>query len=170
MVPLAMQLNALLDRCERLEERAAILYRAYAVASRAEPDLCALWTALAREEEEHAHSIALARDRLEPTAGWRTWLDGWEEALAEVDSRLEAAELLGAGVSTGRQLAAALDLEMTELEGLRHVVLAACGAQHPEGPDDHSIRLADAAERLSDDPGVRLQAALLRARARLAGG
>jgi hypothetical protein len=162
-----MQLDAMLDRCKRMEERAAALYRSYAVASRTEPPLCALWTALAREEEEHAHSILLARARLEPTAGWRTWLEGWSEALGEVEARLTAAEHLGAEAPIDRQLSAALELEMTELEALRHVLLAACHPRYVESPDEHAITLAEAAERLSDDPQVRLQAALLRARTRL---
>jgi hypothetical protein len=70
-------------------------------------------------------------------------------------------------VSTTLQLSTALDLELTELEALRYVLLAAC--RHPEGDMSaaHAVRLAEAAMRLSDDPQVRLQAALLRARARV---
>ena len=49
-----MRLDDMLDRCQRLEERAAALYRSYAASTRAEPSACALWTELAREEEEHA--------------------------------------------------------------------------------------------------------------------
>jgi len=162
-----MQLDAMLERCKHLEERAASLYRSYAAASRQEPALCAIWTALAREEEEHARSIVLARDHLEPTAGWRTWLEGWEDALAEVEERLAAAERLGAEATSARQLSAALELEMSELEALRRVLLAACDGCDAGAPTDHAVRLADAAERLSDDPQVRLQAALLKARTRL---
>src|SRR5262249_26965654 len=132
-----------------------------------EPSLCALWTSLAREEEEHAHSIALARARLEPSAGWRTWLEGGAEALGEGEARLAGAEDLGAGAPIERQLSAALELEMTDLEALRHVLIAACDLHHVEPPDRHALRLADAAERITDDPQVRLQAALLRARTRL---
>jgi rubrerythrin len=58
-----MRLDGMLKRCERLELRAATLYRAFAAASRAESELCALWTTLAREEEDHARSIALAAAR-----------------------------------------------------------------------------------------------------------
>jgi len=163
-----MQLDAMLDRCKRLEERAAAVYRSYAAASRGEPALCALWTALAREEDEHARAIVLARARLEPTAGWRTWLQGWDDALADVEERLGAAEQLGREESTtSRQLSAALELEMSELDALRRVVIAACDAPDAELPDDHASKLADAAKRLSDDPQVRLQAALLTARTRL---
>lgn len=158
----------MLERCRRLEERASSLYRSYAAASRCDPAQCALWTGLAREEEAHARSIALARAHLEPTAGWRTWIDGWEEALMDVEDRLANAEELGPDAAIDRKLSAALELEMTELEALRHVVMAACRAPDDvEPPDEHSLQLADAAERLSDDSQVRLQAALLRARTRL---
>ena len=162
-----MQLGLMLDRCRRLEERAAALYRAYAASARAEPAFCALWTALAREEEAHAHSIAVAHAKLEATEGWRTHLDGWAEALAETERRLEGAERLRGETSTARQLSAALDLEMSEIDALRHVVLAACHEPATDAPDTHAERLADEASRLTDDPHVRLQVALLRARARL---
>lgn len=162
-----MQLDTMLERCKRLEERAAAVYRSYAAASRAEPSLCALWTSLARDEEEHAHAIVLARARLEPTAGWRTWLEGWDDAVAEVEERLAAAEQLGPEATTARQLSAALDLEMSELEALRRVVVAACDAPNADPPDDHAARLADVAKRFSDDAQVRLQAALLAARSHL---
>ena len=164
---MAMKLDETIDRCQRLEERAGALYRSYAAASRHDPALCALWTALAREEEAHARSIAVARAHLEPTAAWRIWIDGWEEALMDVEDRLADAEDLGPDTATDRKLSAALELEMTELEALRHVVLVACRAPDVEPPDAHSLQLADAAERLSDDSQVRLQAALLRARTRL---
>jgi len=162
-----MQLDAMVERCKRHEERAAAVYRSYAALSRGEPALCALWTALAREEDQHAHAIVLARGRLEPTAGWRTWLEGWDDALSEVEERLAAAERLGPESTTARQLSAALDVEMSELDALRRVVIAACDAPDAEPPDDHASKLADAARRLSDDPQVRLQAALLMARTRL---
>ena len=162
-----MQLSLMLDRCRRLEERAAALYRAYAACARTEPAVCALWTAMAREEEEHAHAIALAHAKLEATEGWRTQLDGWMEALADTERRLEGAERLRGETSTTRQISAALDLEMSELDALRHVVLAACHEPATDAPDTHAERLADEASRLTDDPHIRLQVALLRARARL---
>lgn len=162
-----MQIEAMLDRCERLEQRAAALYRGFASSTREEPRLCALWTDLAREEEEHARSIAAARARLRMKGEWRMWLDGWEEALAGVEERLGAAERLGPGATDVQQLTAALDLEMTELEAFRRVLLAAARTPDPGAPERHAELLADAAERLTDDPQVRLQAALLRARVRV---
>ena len=160
-----MQLNQILERCRRLEERVAALYRAYATSARAEPSVCALWTGLAREEEGHAHALALARSRIVATEGWRTWVEGWEEALVEVEQRVAAGEKL-VQYGTARQLSAALDLEMTELEVLRRVLLAACHEPPEETSAAHAVGFAKAAAKLSDDPHVRLQAALLHARAR----
>jgi hypothetical protein len=163
-----MHLNDLMDRCERLEERAAALYRAYAAASRAEPQLCALWTGLAREEDEHARSIARARVRVyQRGVGRLTDLDGWKEAVEDVDRCLAAAEGIGGEATTAAHLAAALALETSELEALRHALLVACAEPAADDSAPHALRFADAAIRLSDDPQVRLRAALLRARVQL---
>jgi rubrerythrin len=163
-----MHLDPMLARCQWLEERAAAAYRSFAATARSTPSLCALWTALAREEEEHARSLvtASASLRLKGTAH-QPRLDGWEPAMDEVERCLRTAEELGPGASTDRQLAAALDLEMTELEALRHALLAA--GEHPvvAEPTAHALRLAEAAGGFSNDPHVALQAALLRARVRL---
>ena len=162
-----MQLDQLLDRCQRFEERAAALYRSYAASAGDDQSFHALWSELASEEDEHAHAIARARRRLEATAGWQTRLDGWEEALTEVERCLGTAEGLAAKAPGDRQLSAALELEMTELDALRHVLLATCHAHEENVSAMHAERLADAAIRLSDERQVRLQAALLRARAYL---
>ena len=122
-----MRLDEMLDRCRRLEERASAVYRAYAASSRTDPVLCALWTSLAREEEGHADGIALVQSRPASRADSLTRLDGWTEALATVEQRLTVAERLEPGATTNRQLSAALELEMTELEALRQVLLAASG-------------------------------------------
>jgi len=161
------ELTAILDRCHGLEQRAAAVYRSYATACRDRPDACALWTGLAREEEGHARSVATARLRVPPPAVERTTLEGWEAALAEVDERLGIAERLGADASLDARLSAALELEMSALEAARHAALAAARAPEPDDQAAHAERLAAAAERLSDDPQVGLQVALMRARARL---
>ena len=168
-----MQLRRMLDRCRHAEERAAALYRTLAARTRAEPDLCALWTRLAREEEEHAHGLRVAAARIDSPAGWQTRLDGFEEALGEVEGRLAAAEGLPPGATRNQQFAAALDLEMTELEVVRLALLAA--AARPEAPEPHATHATHAADlavralELSDDPHVQLLASLALARARLKG-
>jgi rubrerythrin len=163
-----MQLERVLDRCHGLEARAAAVYRTFAAAARGDPVVCALWTDLAREEEQHARSIDAARSRLRRAGGTPTSIDGWEEALGVIEDRLLVAERLGAsGATTAQQFAAALDVEMTEIEALRQVALAAADVPELEEQSGHAERLAEAAEALTDDPQVRLQAALLRARTRV---
>jgi rubrerythrin len=162
-----MELEDILDRCHGLEDRAAAVYRRFASVSRSQPKVCALWTRLAREEEEHARSVAIARAELRMQGSSRTSVHGWAEALAEIEARLEIAEQLPAGATTAEQLAAALDVEMTELDALRHALLKTADASPSEHQAGHAEGLADAAETLTDDPQVRLQVALLRARARL---
>ena len=156
----------MLARCQRLEERSAAVYRSFAATARSAPSLCALWTALAREEEAHAQSLATARAGRRGVTG-ETQLEGWEDAMQEVQRCLVAAEDLGREAPTDRQLAAALDLEMTELEALRYALLAAADRPEMTEPTAHALRLAEAAGAFSNDPHVGLQAALLRARARL---
>ena len=162
-----MQLERTLDTCQRLEERAAAVYRTFASCARSEPDLCALWTGLAREEEQHAASIAHARIQLAHALDPRISVDGWAEAIEEIEERLATAEHLGASATVAEQLAAALDLEMTEIETFRRTLLASARLPEPGEQDSHAERLATAAEMLVDDPQVRLQVALLRARMRV---
>ncbi len=151
-----------------LEERAASVYRGYAATMRAQPEACALWTEMAREEDEHARTITAARRHLDPVEGWRTRVDGWDEAIAEVETRLEAADRLTSGAGIDQQLLAALELEGSELEALRQALLTLGTASAPLPPaGDHVEHLARAAARLSTDPQVLLEAALLLARARL---
>ena len=83
--------------------------------------------------------------------------------MQEVQRCLVAAEDLGREAPTDRQLAAALDLEMTELEALRYALLAAADRPEMTEPTAHALRLAEAAGAFSNDPHVGLQAALLRA-------
>jgi hypothetical protein len=162
-----MQLDRMLERCRRLEERAAAVYRSYAAGARCEPEVCALWTALAREEEGHARLLDTARRRLDAPTGWRTRVDGWEEALGAAEDRLREAERVGPLATTPRQLAAALALEATELDAVRHVLLELADHPDQDAPGAHAERLAAAAERLSDDPDVVTHIALIRSHARL---
>jgi hypothetical protein len=163
-----VELDRMLERCRRLEERVGAVYRSFAASARADPPLCALWTALAREEAVHARSIASVLSSLDGATGWHTVIDGWEDAVAAVEERLRHAEELGPAATTANQLAVALEIELSELESLRQALLVASDRTEPDTSPDHATRLADAAARMSDDPHVRLQAALLRARARLA--
>ena len=163
-----MHLMELLDRSEALERGAAALYRGFAAARRDDPELAALWTCLAADEEEHASSIREARDEPDSHDVGQVTIGGCDEALADIAQRLRRAERLGADATTDEQLAAALELELSELEPLRRLGLGASQRvplPHPEEP--HNRRLAHMALRRSRDDHVRLAAALLVARQRL---
>ena len=87
--------------------------------------------------------------------------------MRDVETKLSEAERLSRGAGVDQQLAAALELEMTEIEPLRQM-LVAVSRRRPPRPiaESHALRLADAAERFSAHPHVRQLAALLRARVR----
>jgi rubrerythrin len=157
-----------LDLCRDLEIRSAALYRSFAAGARDRPDLSALWTAMAHEEEEHARILEDARARLPTMEAGLTQISGkWAEVVREVEAMLSEEELFVGGAGPDQQLAAALELEMTEIEPL-HQMLVGVSRHCPPRPiaENHALRLADAAERFSTDPQVRRQAALLRARVR----
>jgi rubrerythrin len=163
-----VNLDDMLDRCCGLETRSAALYRSFAAAAREQPDLCALWTAMAQEEDDHARILNDTRRHLPTIEAWTTQLSTrWNKVVREVEEKLSEAERLAGGAGADKQLIAALELELTEIEPLRQM-LVAVSHRRPLRPiaENHALRLADAAERLSAQPEVRQQAALLRARAR----
>jgi len=159
MVP-TMELETLLRRCGTLEQRAAALYRDWAAGARERPSFCNLWTALAREEEEHARSLRVALRSPAPSSRGCLDVTGWEDAIAAVEERLIAAEGLGESSTSDQLLAAALELEMTELETMRRALVTLAGRPQRNG-GDHAADLAREAIRLSPDPHVALLASLL---------
>jgi rubrerythrin len=161
-----MELSEMLDRCRDLESRSAALYRSFAAGAHDQPELSALWTDMAREEEEHSHILDEVRARLPTIEAWLTHISGkWPEVVREVGAQLSKAELLTRGADTDQQLAAALELEMTELEPLRQMLVAVSRRRPPRPVAEvHALRLAEGAERFSTDPNVRQRAALLRFR------
>ena len=165
-----MRLAELLARCLALEERAAALYRGFAAAQRDDAELAALWTDLAADEDRHAHSMRKAQGDMTPQEADQIAVDGCAVAFADVADRLWRAESLEPDAPCDHQLGAALDLELSELEALRQLALAASGQQRLAGLDSsHLHRLAYTARRRAHDGHVRLAAALLLARERLAG-
>ena len=161
-----MRLADLLDRCLALEEGAAAVYWMFASGSEEEAEL---WEVLAADEEAHAHSVWEARNSLASDHGAVVDVEGCEAALADVERRLREAEALDAAAGRDHRLIAALHIELSEIEALRQLGLRAAG--HPHVPDQdhaHLRRLADAARRRSGSDHVRLAAALLLARERLA--
>jgi hypothetical protein len=156
-----------LDRCCSFETRSAALYRSFAAGASDQPDLCALWTAMAGEEDDHARILNDTRRHLPTIEAWTTQLSArWDKVVREVETKLSEAELLSRGAGVDQQLAAALELEMTEIEPLRQMLLAVSRRRPPRPiAEAHALRLVDAAERFSAHPHVRQLAALLRDRA-----
>ncbi len=164
-----MRLVDLLDRSEALEERAAALYRGFAATQIDDAELAALWTVLAAEEDAHAGSIRDVRSKLTPGERDLSGVSGCEEALMDIAERLWRAEALRPDATPDRRFSAALDIELSELESLRQLALHASGTAGTLSTDQtHLRRLADTARRRSRDGHVRLAAALLLARERLA--
>jgi hypothetical protein len=98
----------MLERCHGLETRSAALYRSFALDACNRADLCALWTAMAREEDEHARTLDDARSRLPTIEAWTTHLSGWwVDVVREAEEKLCEAERLAGGADTDQQLAAA---------------------------------------------------------------
>jgi hypothetical protein len=163
-----VNLDDMVDRCCGLETRSAALYRSFAAAARKQPDLCALWTAMAREEDDHARILNTTRRHLPTIEAWTRQISTkWDKVVREVEEKLSEAERLASGAGADQQLMAALELEMTEIEPLRQMLMAVSRRRPPRPiAESHALRLADAAERFSAQPEVRRQAALLRARAR----
>ncbi len=158
----------MLDRCCAFEIRSATLYRSFAAGARDQPELSALWTAMACDEDDHARILRDTRRHLPTSEAWVTHLpERWDEVVREIEEKLSEAERLAGSAGPDQQLAAALEFEMTEVEPLHHM-LVAVSQRRPPRPvaENHTLRLADAAERFSAHPRVREQAARLRARAR----
>jgi rubrerythrin len=163
-----MNLERLLVRCRAFERRAAAAYRAFAARTRHDPELCALWTGMARDEESHAEAIGRAAGWLDATERWHTNLDGWEEALDEIEARLADAESRDIGADVDRQLLAALALERTELDTLFNRLLRLLPAsERPSGLDGHTAGLLGVAARRGTSPAVAFEATLLQAHNRL---
>jgi hypothetical protein len=156
----------MLARCRTLEERAASIYRTFVTAHLDDRELAVLWTAMAADEDDHVASIHAALSGLTSAERDTIAVEGCEAALAHVAEVLRRAETVGPDATADSRLAVALDLELSELEAMRRICLQATG--RPMTPDySHLRRLADVAMR-SADGHVRLGAALLLARHRLA--
>lgn len=161
-----VELAETLDRCCGLEVRSAALYRSFAAAAQDRPDLCALWTELARNEDEHVRVLNAARWRVPTCELSLTHLSTrWDQILRDFEAKLSAAEALSGRIDADQQLAFALGLEMSEIESLRQMLVGVTRRRPPRPiVEDHALRLADAAERFSAHPEVLKQVAQLRIR------
>lgn len=165
-----MRLGEMLERCLGLERRAADMYRRFAARLDPGDELHEVWIRLAAEEDEHAAQLAAARTTAAPEDLTGTRIDGWDEAAARVEAVLSAAEA-ASPATPDAQLALALDLEGTEIDLLRQVLVAEAGPAHrADGATSrHARELADVAARYAGDSRLRLKEAIVRARERLGG-
>lgn len=162
-----MQWSDVLDICARNEERAAALYRRFARQTEDDSPCRELWGAMAAEEDQHAASIREARRDLPYMQGWHVHLEGWSDAMRAIDESLQRGERLPPDAGTDRRLAAAFDIELGEMDALRHAALGPGHHTDPETDGDHLARLAALATRCSSDPHVLTLATIARARRRL---
>jgi hypothetical protein len=151
-----------------MEERAAALYRRFAREARPESPYAPLWQEMAREEDEHAAGVLDASWTLPSHQGWRVNLEGWTDAMREIELRLERAEQLPPTASDDDRVSAALEIELGEMDALRHAAIGAACGQRPDDDDDHLSRLAETAAAASSDGHVLALANIARARRRLA--
>jgi rubrerythrin len=163
-----MRLDAMLDRCLLLERRAAGLYRRFADVSGRHEDLRAVWQRLASEEDEHAASLAIARATVDPAVAAGSRVEGWDELVVAAERVLEQGERVQSP-SLDDQLVLALDLERTEIDVLRHVLLDLAGLVSDTGAatSRHALELAEMAAKHSGDARVRMREALIRAHEQL---
>jgi hypothetical protein len=152
------------ERLQKLDERAALVYGTYAQGVARCPELYALWEDVARYKEERARALGEPRDEPGgPPA--EAVCDGAEEALADLEARLLAAERLTGKGSVDGRLMAALDIEVIELEVRRRISLAYSEEEERQGLAI-AVRLASMVPRYGDEVHLFLEAAQLIARAR----
>ncbi|HWP66775.1 MAG TPA: hypothetical protein VNO26_12755 [Candidatus Limnocylindria bacterium] len=166
-----MRLATMLDRCLGIERRAADLYRRFAEASGPHEDLRAVWRRLASEEDEHAAALAIARATIDPAVAGESRIEGWDDLVAEAERVLSEGERM-TEPSLDDQLVLALDLERTEIDLLRRVLLELAGqaAETGAATSRHALELAEVAGQHSTDARVRMREALIRAHERLGVG
>ena len=163
-----MKLAAILERSIAVERRAGGLYRRFASAPDARGGIRSVWLRLAAEEDEHAAALTLALATLDPAVGARSRVEGWDDALARAEEVLAEGERV-LTPSLDEQLALALDLERTEIDVLRRVLLELAGHVSDTGvaTSRHALELADVASKHSGDARVRMREALIRAHEQL---
>ena len=163
---------ALLERCVGLEHGAAKLYETLAARCAADPELGALWAAMARDEREHARKLATWRDLLaaEP-AEHRPQASGFTAGVEAVEALLVDACARAPHVDEEEAFALALAVEASEIDVIYTTLLHASPlARFPDfavtvrhETSRHHDALRAAAERRCRSEQNRLRIALLAA-------
>ena len=122
-----MDIITLLGSCIDLERGAGDIYRTLAERTRNDTALVALWTAMAKDEDDHARKLDAWRtlamagppDHREIADGFERGVDAVEATLRDALARARQAE------TADEALAIALALERSELDGIYTMLLDA---------------------------------------------
>jgi rubrerythrin len=165
-----MDILTLLERCVGIEQGAAELYETLAARCAADRELVELWSALARDEREHARKLATWRDLLarEP-AGQRPQASGFGAGVAAVEALLADARARAPHADEEEAFALALAVEASEIDAIYTTLLHASPlARFPDfavtvrqETGRHHAALRAAAERRCRSEQNRLRIALL---------
>jgi hypothetical protein len=155
----------IMGTCRQLELEAAALYRHFQNAA-VDPELCALWETMYREESRHAQLI----EELASRRGFTVPAVSHEILMTLVE-RVESIrrEADGADLSEERMLSIAAALEFSEMDDLFGAICASAGVNPDAGRPNHLAPLVEAVmARSTGEGGVlrHLLAALMRLRRR----
>jgi rubrerythrin len=121
-----MDILTLLERCVGLEQGAATVYETLAARCASDPELVELWSAMARDEREHARKLSTWRDLLacEP-ADHRPQASGFAAGVEAVEALLADARARASRADEEQAFALALSLEASEIDAIYTTLLQA---------------------------------------------
>ncbi len=165
---------ALLDRCCRIELAAGELYEILAQRFAADPELVALWSAMAADEREHAGKLSTWRALLAATpAEHRPQASGFADDVADLERLLAESRVAAATVvDADDAFAIALGIEISEIDAIYTTLLQRSPlARHPDLQETvwretqgHHHKLLEVVGRRGRTDSTMLRAALLAAR------
>jgi rubrerythrin len=141
-----MDIVTLLTRCIALERGAGEVYRMLAARAGGDAELVRLWTAMARDEDQHADKLDAWRTLVlgEPPER-RTCADGFDAGVRALEALMAHARAEAARVTTADEaFALALALERSELDAIYTTLLQASPiARFPDGSETYRRETAD---------------------------
>lgn len=158
------------ERCIALEESAAAVYETLARRFRGDPELAALWAAMARDEHDHARQLATWRALVaQEPAEHRPQPGGFDAGIADVQRLLAESRVAVETVDEEDAFAIALALENSELDVIYTTLLQSSPlARHPGRADGvrhetaaHHAKLLDMVRRRCRAEKTMLRAGLL---------
>jgi hypothetical protein len=122
----ASRWSALVDRCVNLELRARRVYAAFARAFADQPAASRFFDALARQEEEHAHLLALCGAATDQSGWVASYSNPWEQYVPCLEQHLEKVETALREVgSLDEALQLVVQIESAEINRVFEGLLAA---------------------------------------------